>query len=1569
MAKTAAMTVPIVAVAGGMNRVANNVVKSYEKKQNEHKSDKVISEYKNAVDENLVDFVQDARNNTTDNKSIFRLNNINDRMAEDIEGLTGINVKNYGNVIKSNSIRHIIKDHGVNGETDSSMADDSDIARIQYVIDNYDTMEMLEDKSKEYRDKNQKPAPMVKISKRVNGTYYVVEAVPDTSRRELAVVTAYKKKATERQTRDAKSPHSDARDASADVAYINNIPQSSGIVNTVGTSLVEKLNALSANNEAITVEDAKRASGFGENGAKLLTDIVNKSSGATFSKVSDAMRNAYEAGRVGLDGKKLNFQTNLQIDAFTAGKMDYELSRQALEQKANFATVHGKESGFIHNEFSKNVALEMVTALNTVSKALGIKTMFVERINAEGTNNEANAVMGEDGIFRISAASEQPLYELIIHEPFHRMRQLATPEYFTAMRYAVEHAEQLGIRLANGNSKGTYFEALTNLYEGKGLSHDDTKILDEIGARFFQKLCSSDAEAIALINEMNQNEETRGALAKVMDFAKELIAKLKKLWDKLVKNGDTKTANQVKGTISDLEAARKVYLDALNATAKKVEKITAERGSKDVATNATTNGGESYLLKGDTEITSDDVKVIQSIGRKSINSFTTEDIKKTEKFAKRMWKELGTKSPFFRAWFGDWRVNDHKTKVDIIEVTEKIIPDNTAPKNIGILLRTKLKNKELFRGDVINADTSYKIQIGAFGYNDTLTYAQRELRKKGISSEEAFRRINALSKIDELIQDAVLLDTEVIVDEDNPNRSFMHSFYTVAKVGGVDELIKIKVDELESPTNPTKRFYNLNDFEIINKKPLAVNWDLNPSTDANGSKGIASANISVSDLFNLVKSLDENFNPKSASAIVDEEGEPLMVYHGTDKKFTAFDISKGRANMDIQGSFFSPRELDAKGYGSNVGKYYLSIKNPADGATAYAALNRFKGQNNAGVKAREYLIKQEYDGVNFYDEEYVAFYPTQIKSATDNIGTFDNDNPEVDFSLKDNIVVSEKETKNLAIEANEGYNGDSYSLKWHTDLTPSQVEMVEGWLEREDDPEDKRITDTASWYMGRLNGDSLFVIYSREDKDGKTILYESKGKKARLEHNILMSVMEVYKNGESVIGRTRRINWLLGGNWMQRKHNVANSNVGSREGRSGVGDVTVLQGKSSQFIGSKAFRNVIKNLFEIQGRDRGLNKRESHSLKDNIVVSEKETIRFLDTLEQLKRGEVDPSDALSKYVDSGRISAKDYDNLVKMYGSIPSGEKPHRDVQVPKKTADGKKVSQTVRTILEAKATPDTSIPTIEKMVEDGIFSYDVYTDKQAINDANETIEKHGWEKVLRDWLDDVNKGNVSKKITAMGWALYNNAANTAATTTSKTERDTAVRTSLEILNAMVQHQRSAAQALQATRILKKLSPETQLYGVSQSVQALQKELENKYGDKAPNLKINGRLAEKFLNAKTEDERLAAEREIYKDIGRQMPSNWLDKWNAWRYIAMLTNPRTHGRNIVGNAAFAPVVFAKNLTATAIEAAVNRVSGKKILRGKALVWGSKSGRALLKAAWEDYSNVADMISGSGSASPF
>ena len=82
---------------------------------------------------------------------------------------------------------------------------------------------------------------------------------------------------------------------------------------------------------------------------------------------------------------------------------------------------------------------------------------------------------------------------------------------------------------------------------------------------------------------------------------------------------------------------------------------------------------------------------------------------------------------------------------------------------------------------------------------------------------------------------------------------------------------------------------------------------------------------------------------------------------------------------------------------------------------------------------------------------------------------------------------------------------------------------------------------------------------------------------------------------------------------------------------------------------------------------------------------------------------------------SREIPEANYEALKEKYGYIPAGERAYREVQVPKKTADDKYVSRTIRTVLEAKATPDALVPTLERMVAKGDFSYDRYTDKQAI--------------------------------------------------------------------------------------------------------------------------------------------------------------------------------------------------------------------------------------------------------------
>ena len=343
----------------------------------------------------------------------------------------------------------------------------------------------------------------------------------------------------------------------------------------------------------------------------------------------------------------------------------------------------------------------------------------------------------------------------------------------------------------------------------------------------------------------------------------------------------------------------------------------------------------------------------------------------------------------------------------------------------------------------------------------------------------------------------------------------------------------------------------------------------------------------------------------------------------------------------------------------------------------------------------------------------------------------------------------------------------------------------------------------------------------------------------------------------------------------------------------------------------------------------------------------------VNTVEYIAGDEADRLEKVNSVDDaafSREIPEANYETLKEKYGYIPAGERAYREVQVPKKTADDKYVSRTIRTVLEAKATPDAMVPTLERMVAKGEFSYDRYTDKQAISDAESRIKTEGWQKTLNKWKSSTKEG-ISKENTAIGWALYNNAANSGD-----------VETAIDVLDTIVKRQRNAAQALQATRLLKQQDTSTQLYAAQRSVENLTEDLKKQYGEKAPDLKIDRDLAEKFLNAKDDDARTEAMKEIYRDIGRQMPSRFIDKWNAWRYFSMLGNPRTHVRNIVGNVGFVPAVTVKNVIGAGIESAANAVSGGKVGRTKAILTTKDAG--LIKAAWSDYANIREQALGSG-----
>lgn len=289
---------------------------------------------------------------------------------------------------------------------------------------------------------------------------------------------------------------------------------------------------------------------------------------------------------------------------------------------------------------------------------------------------------------------------------------------------------------------------------------------------------------------------------------------------------------------------------------------------------------------------------------------------------------------------------------------------------------------------------------------------------------------------------------------------------------------------------------------------------------------------------------------------------------------------------------------------------------------------------------------------------------------------------------------------------------------------------------------------------------------------------------------------------------------------------------------------------------------------------------------------------------------------------------------------------------IPKKNLEGHLTSKHASTLANTPVTTNEMTSAIEKELANGNFSRIKYTDSAAASKAEKHIERIGWEAVWAEYRADVKAGKSSKDIVALGQALYNNAVNSND-----------LMSAMDIASLMIQNAKTTAQALQAMNMINKATPESRLYMVAQSVEAMQDQLNAKYGDKAPELKVDTSLLEAWRDARksgTEEQQKEAWLAIEQNIADQIPATWQDKLNAWRYLAMLGNPRTHIRNIVGNAGFYPVRMLKNLIATGIESAANIDGRTKSILNPA----SADDKALLQAGWSDYGNVVDTIQAGG-----
>lgn len=135
------------------------------------------------------------------------------------------------------------------------------------------------------------------------------------------------------------------------------------------------------------------------------------------------------------------------------------------------------------------------------------------------------------------------------------------------------------------------------------------------------------------------------------------------------------------------------------------------------------------------------------------------------------------------------------------------------------------------------------------------------------------------------------------------------------------------------------------------------------------------------------------------SKVVDADGKPLVVYHGTNTSGIESFVPS-----ETGGIFFSSDQKTARSYGKVVMPSYLSMQNPLviDGEgksfrelIPSGFIEQAKKAGHDGVMVENF--RDSAAGYNEVGTTYIAFKPEQIKAATGNNGDFDASNPGIRF--------------------------------------------------------------------------------------------------------------------------------------------------------------------------------------------------------------------------------------------------------------------------------------------------------------------------------------------------------------------------------------------------------------------------------------------------------------------------------------------------------------------------------------------------------------------------------------------
>ncbi len=347
---------------------------------------------------------------------------------------------------------------------------------------------------------------------------------------------------------------------------------------------------------------------------------------------------------------------------------------------------------------------------------------------------------------------------------------------------------------------------------------------------------------------------------------------------------------------------------------------------------------------------------------------------KPTKLTERQWVQVRT--PSFKKWFGDWKKLAEYSFLNGTPIANITGYEIAMQENLPDIVMDYFKNivgKTHFENPVLG-----EIDFNKRGVKASIS--------KGMGSEKAM----AFASIGDVIEKGVIIDFQ----KNWQGRGYDTAIIAAPiKIGNEIYIVEVVVEQKKE----SNKFYV---HEVTQKRKLGNVFQTKPPLQ--NAKLPSTSQASLRNiLFNIF-----NVKPESVSKVVDENGEPMVVYHGT---IADFNVYNG-------GAFFTDDYMNADGYASGefVYEVFLDIKSPlkVDGeARKWDDLDTPYGNTTREIVGSAEAAKQ--DGVifrnikdNWIDDVdaqdagtvYYANKPSQIKSATDNTGEFDAKNPDIRFS-------------------------------------------------------------------------------------------------------------------------------------------------------------------------------------------------------------------------------------------------------------------------------------------------------------------------------------------------------------------------------------------------------------------------------------------------------------------------------------------------------------------------------------------------------------------------------------------